>query len=258
MTTVKAYCGLARLEMAQPESSRKLDQAKNYIESGLSMVKEILPNSISQVELLIARGDMELIEKNLTTAENLSTAEKTFNEALKMLGDKQHPIRPTIYANLAYIYVEKNQNDEAKEELEKCLTSFKDIYGQDMLDECTIPSYAFCHVLKAKIILKSIIKSDHFALAYQLASLAFLMEKNEEDEAQKEETQEADLQTLKGYLENPKDEKSLDDVKKSLEITKKTFNNAFITLKIDLKNKRGSGMLQELGWLHLKSGQFDC
>ena len=257
MTTVKAYCGLAKLELAQPESRRKLNLARDHIEAGLSMVKEILPNSINQVELLIVRGDIELIEKNL------STAEKTFNEALKMLGGKQHPIRPTIYANLAYIYVEKNQNDEAKEELEKCLTSFKDIYGQDMLDECTIPSYAFCHVLKAKIILKSIIKSDHFALAYQLASLAFLMEKNEEDEAQKdeakkEEEQEADLQTLKGYLENPKDEKSLDDVKKSLEITKKTFNNAFITLKIDLKNKRGSGMLQELGWLHLKSGQFDC
>ena len=159
--------------------------------------------------------------------------------------------------------VEKNQNDEAKEELEKCLTSFKDIYGQDMLDECTIPSYAFCHVLKAKIILKSIIKSDHFALAYQLASLAFLMEKNEEDEAQKdeakkEEEQEADLQTLKGYLENPKDEKSLDDVKKSLEITRDTFNNAFGGLKKPEDGKqRGTVMLQELGWLHLKSGQFN-
>ena len=67
MTTVKAYCGLARLEMAQPESSRELDQAKNYIESGLSMVKEILPNSISQVELLTARGDIELlINGNIT------------------------------------------------------------------------------------------------------------------------------------------------------------------------------------------------
>ena len=40
-------------------------------------------------------------------------------------------------------------------------------------------------------------------------------------------------------------------------ITRDTFNNAFITLKIDLKNKRGSGMLKELGWLHLKSGQFN-
>ena len=257
MTTVKAYCGLAKLELAQPESRRKLNLARDHIEAGLSMVKEILPNSISQVELLIARGDIELIEKNLTTAENLSTAEKTFKEALKMLGDKQHPIRPTIYANLAYIYVEKNQKKDAKEELEKCLTSFEKIYGQEMLGKCTLPSYAFCHVLNAKIILKSIIKSDSFAKAYQLASLAFLIKKNEEDEAQKEEAQEADLQILKGYLENPKDEKSLDDVKKSLEITRDTFNNAFITLKIDLKNKRGSGMLQELGWLHLKSGQFN-
>ena len=64
MTTVKAYCGLARLELAQPESRRKLDLARDHIEAGLSMVKEILPNSINEVELLIVRGDMELIEKN--------------------------------------------------------------------------------------------------------------------------------------------------------------------------------------------------
>ena len=64
MTTVKAYCGLARLELAQPELSRNLDQARDYIEAGLSMVKEILPNSINQVELLIVRGDIELIETN--------------------------------------------------------------------------------------------------------------------------------------------------------------------------------------------------
>ena len=166
MTTVKAYCGLARLELAQPESSRKLDLARDHIEAGLSMVKEILPNSINQVELLIVRGDIELIEKNLTPAENLSTAEKTFNEALKMLGDKLHPIRPTIFSNLAYIYVENNQKKEAKEELEKCLTSFQDIYGHEMLGKCTLPSYAFCHVLKAKIILKSIIKTNLWGKKY--------------------------------------------------------------------------------------------
>ena len=185
-----------------------------------------------------------------------------------MLEGKQHPILPTIYANLAYIYVENNQIEDALNFIdEKCLKSFAKIYGQKMLDKCTLPSYAFCHLLKAKIILKSIIKSDNFAWAYQLASLAFLIEKNEEDqaqkdEAQKEEAQKANLPTLKGYLKNPKDEKSLDDVKKSLEITRETFNNAFnnafITLKNDLKNKRGSDMLQELGWLHLKSGQFNC
>ena len=67
MTTVKAYCGLARLELAQPESRRKLDIARDHIEAGLSMVKEILPNSISQVELLTARGDIELlINGNIT------------------------------------------------------------------------------------------------------------------------------------------------------------------------------------------------
>ena len=254
MTTVKAYCGLARLELAQPESRRKLDLARDHIEAGLSMVKEILPNSINEIELLIVRGDIELIEKNLTTAENLSTAEKTFKEALKMLGDKQHPIRPTIYANLAYIYVEKNQNDEAKEELEKCLTSFKDIYGQDMLDECTIPSYAFCHVLKAKIILKSIIKSDHFALAYQLVTTAFLVQKNEVD-------QKNTLNNLKDQMERPEnleDNESLEEIKKSLEITRNTFNNTFDGLKKPEDAKqRGTVMLQELGWLHLKSGQFN-
>ena len=250
MTTVKAFCGLARLELAQPESSRKLDLARDHIEAGLSMVKEILPNSINQVELLIVRGDIELIEKNRTLAENLSTAEKTFNEALTMLGDKQHPIRPTIFANLAYIYVENNQIEEAKKELKKCLKSFEDIYGSDMLSKCTLPSYAFCHVLNAKIILKSIIKTDSFATAYDLANTAFLIERNKEDEAQT-------LEHLKKQIEKPENEEVLDDVKKSLEITRDTFNNAFITLKIDLKNKRGSGMLKELGWLHLKSGQFN-
>ena len=250
MTTVKAYCGLAKLELAQPESSRNLNLARDHIEAGLSMVKEILPNSINQVELLIVRGDIELIEKKPTPAENLLTAEKTFKEALKMLGDKQHPILPTIYANLAYIYVEKNQIEKAKEELKKCLKSFKDIYGQEMLGECTLPSYAFCHVLNAKIILKSIIKSDSFASAYQLASHAFLIERNKDDEA-------PDLELLKKQIEKPENEEKLNDVKKSLEITKKTFNNAFITLKIDPENKRGSGLLKELGWLHLKSGQFN-
>ena len=187
----------------------------------------------------------------MTSAENLTTAEKTFNEALKMLGDKQHPIRPTIYANLAYIYVENNQFEKAKNFIdEKCLTSFAKIYGQEMLDKCTLPSYAFCHVLKAKIILKSIIKTDRFESAYNLANHAFLIKRNEEDEAQT-------LEDLKKLIENPEDEKLLDDVKKSLVITKTTFNNACIPLKNDLKNKRGSGMLEELGWLHLKSGQFD-
>ena len=175
MTTVKAYCGLARLELAQPESRRKLDLARNHIEAGLSMVKEILPNSINHVELLIVRGDIELIEKNRTPAENLSTAEKTFNEALKMLGDKQHPIRPTIYANLAYIYAENNQIEKAKNFIdEKCLVSFAKIYGQEMLDKCALPSYAFCHLLKVKIMLKSIIKPDRFALAYLNVTNAFL------------------------------------------------------------------------------------
>ena len=69
MTTVKAYCGLARLELAQPESSRKLDLARDHIEAGLSMVKEILPNnSITQVELLIVRGDIELLINGNITA----------------------------------------------------------------------------------------------------------------------------------------------------------------------------------------------
>ena len=262
MTTVKAYCGLARLELAQPESSRKLDLARDHIEAGLSMVKEILPNSINQVELLTVRGDIELIEKNLPTAEKTFEealemfSRTTFKEALEMKDGKKHPILLTIFASLAYIYAENNQMEKAKNFIEeKCLISFKEIYGQEMLDKCTLPSYAFCHLLKAKIMLKSIIKSNSFALAYQLASHAFLIKKNEEDEAQEEEAQL--LEDLKQHIENPKDEKSLDDVKKSLEITRNTFNNAFITLKIDLENKRGSGMLKELGWLHVKSGQFN-
>ena len=248
MTTVKAYCGLAKLELAQPESRRKLNLARDHIEAGLSMVKEILPNSINQVELLIVRGDIELIEKNL------STAEKTFNEALKMLGGKQHPIRPTIYANLAYIYVENNQEKEAKDKLEKCLRSFKDIYGHDMLSKCTLPSYAFCHVLKAKIILKSIIKPDGFAMAYLLVTNAFLVQKNEVD-------QKNTLNNLKDQMERPEnfeDNESLEEIKKSLEITRNTFNNTFDGLKKPEDAKqRGTVMLQELGWLHLKSGQFN-
>jgi hypothetical protein len=68
MTTVKAYCGLARLELAQPESSRQLDLARDHIEAGLSMVKEILPNSIAQVELLIVKGDIELLINGNITA----------------------------------------------------------------------------------------------------------------------------------------------------------------------------------------------
>ena len=256
MTTVKAYCGLARLELAQPKN-KKLDLARDYIEAGLSMVKEILPNSINQVELLTVRGDIELIEENLLTAEKTFEealemfSRTTFKEALEMKDGKKHPILLTIFASLAYIYAENNQMEEAKNFIEeKCLISFKEIYGQEMLDKCTLPSYAFCHLLKAKIMLKSIIKSNSFALAYQLASHAFLIKKNEEEEAQT-------LEDLKRLIENPKNEKSLDDVKKSLEITRDTFNNAFITLKIDLKNKRGSGMLKELGWLHLKSGQLN-
>ena len=182
---------------------------------------------------------------------DLTTAEKTFKEAEKMLEGKQHPILPTIYANLAYIYVENNQIEEAQNFIdEKCLTSFAKIYGQKMLDKCTLPSYAFCHLLKAKIILKSIIKPDSFATAYQLANTAFLIERNVDDEA-------TTLELLKKQIEKPEDQELLNDVKKSLVISRDTFNNAFITLKIDLKNKRASGMVKELGWLHLKSGQLN-
>ena len=251
MTTVKAYCGLARLELAQPESSRKLDLARDHIEAGLSMVKEILPNSINQVELLIVRGDIELIGENLTHAENLSTAEKTFNEALKMLGDKQHPIRPTIYANLAYIYAENNQIEKAKNFInEKCLVSFAKIYGQN--DKCALPSYAFCHLLKVKIMLKSIIKPDKFALAYLNVTNAFLVQKNEKEES-------IALTQLKEQMKNPDShQESLDEIKNSLEKTRDTFNKAFISLKKpEYANKRGTVMLEELGWLHWKSGQFN-
>ena len=156
MTTVKAYCGLARLELAQPKSSRKLNLARDYIEAGLSMIKEILPNSINQVELLTVRGDIELIEKNLPTAEKTFKealemfSRTTFIEALEMKEGKKHPILLTIFASLAYIYAENNQMEQAKNFIEeKCLISFKEIYGQEMLDKCTLPSYAFCHLLKA-------------------------------------------------------------------------------------------------------------
>ena len=172
-----------------------------------------------------------------------------------MLEGKQHPILPTIYANLAYIYVENNQIEEAQNFIdEKCLTSFAKIYGQKMLDKCTLPSYAFCHLLKAKIMLKSIIKSDDFALAYDSVTDAFLYPKNEEKE---NET----LTQLKTQMKNPEsheDKKSLDEIKKSLEITRDTFNNAFISLKKpEPANKRGTVMLKELGWLHLKSGHLN-
>ena len=39
MTMVKTYCGLARLELAKDN----LDGAMNHIETGLDMVKELLP-----------------------------------------------------------------------------------------------------------------------------------------------------------------------------------------------------------------------
>ena len=123
-----------------------------------------------------------------------------------------------------------------------------------MLDECTLPSYAFCHLLKAKIMLKSIIKSDEFTPVYILVTEAFLYQKNEEEENKT-------LALLKGQMKNPEileDKKSLDEIKKSLKITKDTFNNAFMSLKKPVHaNKRGTVMLQELGWLHLKSGQLN-
>ena len=274
MTTVKAYCGLARLELAQPKSSRKLNLARDYIEAGLSMIKEILPNSINQVELLTVRGDIELIEKNLPTAEKTFKealemfSRTTFIEALEMKEGKKHPILLTIFASLAYIYAENNQMEQAKNFIEeKCLISFKEIYGQEMLDKCTLPSYAFCHLLKAKIMLKSIIKSDEFATAYLLVTEAFLYQKKEVEEnktlnqLKNEEEENKTFTQLKTQMKNPEsheDKKSLDEIKKSLKITKETFNNAFISLKKpEHANKRGTVMLQELGWLHLKSGHLN-
>ena len=56
MTMVKTYCGLARLELANDN----LDGAMNRIETGLDMVKELLPNSITHAELLALKGDIEL------------------------------------------------------------------------------------------------------------------------------------------------------------------------------------------------------
>ena len=56
MTMVKTYCGLARLELANDN----LDEAMNRIETGLDMVKELLPNSITHAELLALKGDIEL------------------------------------------------------------------------------------------------------------------------------------------------------------------------------------------------------
>ena len=56
MTMVKTYCGLARLELANDN----LDGAMNHIETGLDMVKELLPNSITHAELLALKGDIEL------------------------------------------------------------------------------------------------------------------------------------------------------------------------------------------------------
>ena len=199
---------------------------------------------------------------------DLTTAEKTFKEAEKMLEGKQHPILPTIYANLAYIYVENNQIEDALNFIdEKCLKSFAKIYGQKMLDKCTLPSYAFCHLLKAKIMLKSIIKSDEFATAYLLVTEAFLYQKKEVEEnktltqLKNEEEENKSLTQLKTQMKNPEsheDEKSLDEIKKSLKITRETFNNAFISLKKpEHANKRGTVMLQELGWLHLKSGHLN-
>ena len=56
MTMVKTYCGLARLALAKGN----LDGAMNYIETGLDMVEELLPKSITHAELLAVKGDIEL------------------------------------------------------------------------------------------------------------------------------------------------------------------------------------------------------
>ena len=56
MTMVKTYCGLARLALAKDN----LHDAMDHIETGLDMVKELLPNSITHAESLALKGDIEL------------------------------------------------------------------------------------------------------------------------------------------------------------------------------------------------------
>ena len=65
MTMVKTYCGLARLALAKDN----LHDAMDYIETGLDMVKDLLPNRITHAELLAVKGDIEL--ENHTDQGNL-------------------------------------------------------------------------------------------------------------------------------------------------------------------------------------------
>jgi len=174
MTMVKTYCGLARLALANDN----LHDAMGHIETGLDMVKELLPDSITHAELLAVKGDIEL--DTHTDQDRLANAEKTFKEALKMLEDnpntksssesqsnleewKCHPIVLNIYANLAFIFASRKDSANAVKYIKDVETMFQNIYEQDKLNELTSPIYGLFKDLYARIMLSVVVNHENFS-----------------------------------------------------------------------------------------------
>ena len=174
MTMVKTYCGLARLALAKGN----LHDAMDHIETGLDMVKDLLPNRITHAELLAVKGDIKL--DDTTDPDRLTNAEKTFKEALQMLEDnpntkssreswsnleewKFHPIVPHIYANQAFIFASRKDSANAVKYIKDVETMFQNIYEQDKLNELTSPSYGLFKDLYARIMLSIVVNHENFS-----------------------------------------------------------------------------------------------
>ena len=123
LAIVKCYRGLAHLFLIQ----KNQEKACANIQSGLSMVEELLPESMLHAQLLLVQGEIEL-----KLRQDFDKAEKAFNGALKIFEEKyvEHklPARAMILINMAKVLAKKEEYDKAMESIEKSLKLLDDIY----------------------------------------------------------------------------------------------------------------------------------
>ena len=123
LSMVKTYESLAMLYLNQD----MIDKASEYLEQGLEVIEALVPEGITHARLLIIKGEIEAQNDD-------SKAEDIFDEALEMIQNVQgkesrHPGISRIHANLAKIYLDKNDTKKAAEHIDQSLALFKKTFG---------------------------------------------------------------------------------------------------------------------------------